>query len=887
MNRMKNLIEGLKALIDKQHVECEMDEELDGYLEASAADKQKLGMSKDEALRAARVEMGSRNAVKHKLWSSRWESAVDRLFQDIRLSLRMLAKSPGFTAAVIGTLALGIGATTAIFSVFYAVLLAPLPYRDPNQLMVVWSMASFGRASTSVPDFLDWQAQNSSFQMLGTGDSLDFNLSTSGAPEYIHGAHLTVGYLDKMIGERPWMGRYFLPEEGQPGRDHVTIITHKLWQRLGSRPDMIGQQIRLNGELYTVVGVRPPGYPDRMSGSGEIILPTVYKPEDRTNREFHPLIVLGRLKPGVTVAQAQADMQVIAERIAQEHPESNKGWKISVEPLHNDFLPSNVRMVLWLLMAATGSLLLIACANVANFLLARATVRQREVALRASLGAGRGRLIAQFLTESLMLALSGGVLGVALGAAILKLVIFLMPINSLPSEADVRLNLPVLLFTVVVSLACGVFFGVMPAWQAAHVDPNEVLKEGGRAGTSRSRQRMRRILVAGEFALTMTLLASAGLTIHNFYNLTHVDLGFRTDHILTFTLPVPTKRLSEPAKIVSFYDQVLEKVRAVTGVSAAEVGTDVPLTGPGFGLPVGLAGRPDPPGAKTEGTAVLMVTPEYISVFGIHTLEGRAIDSGDRAGSTRVVMVNETFAKRYLSGLEPWQEHLRLGQFVPGLERIGPLADWQIIGIFQDFRDGGLRQQKPFPEIILPFAQSPWPQAQIAVRTFGDPEQITRSIAATVASVDPDLPLANVKTMDQIVSGSMGGDRFVMALYGGFAAIALLLAVAGIYGVMAFAVAQRTQEIGVRMALGASPGSVLSIVLKDGMVLAGYGLLLGLAGALVVGRVMKSMLYEMGAVDVTVLAAVTFVLLFSALFACYLPARRASRVDPMTALRYE
>jgi putative ABC transport system permease protein len=806
------------------------------------------------------------------------------LWRDIRFGFRLWRKNYGFAAVAALTLALGIGATTAIFSVIYATLFEPLPYHDPEQLVVVWSKIQGEKNSLSAGDFLDWQRQNTTFQAMATSTGASFNLSVPGSqPEMIEGGRGTPGFYDKVIGETPWMGRYFIPDEAQAGKDHVIVMTHRLWLRLGSNPNILGTQLRLDDEPYTVIGVRPPGPPDRMGG--DIFAPLVFKPE-QLNHDFHWLLAFGRLKPGVTVAQAQADMNVVAARLANEYPKSNKGWETSVEPLHNDFLPPDAKKSMWILMMAVGLVLLIACVNVANLLLARSSTRQREVAVRASLGATRRQVFAQFLRESLVLALIGGLLGTALGVAMIKIFLATMPQYTLPAEADVRLSVPVLLFTIAATMISGVLFGCAPAWQASKLDLNEALKEGGRSSSGSGRHRLRRTLVILEFALALTLLASAGLAVHSFWKLARVNPGFQADHLLTFSLPVPDKKFSEPEQMVTFYRQVLEKIESLPGVTQGEVGTGMPLQGTGFGMPFTIAGKPVSDPSARPGAGFAMITPGYFRTFGIQMARGRSFTEQDVPGSIPVAVVNETFADRFLKGADPLAQRVVVEQLIPGVTKLGPPIEWQIVGVYRDVRNGGLRSEA-FPEIDVPFWQSPWPNVEMAVRTTGDPDLMTKSIAAVVHSVDPDLALANVKTMDQIERDSMVGDRFGTVLFGTFAGTALLLAAVGIYGVMAFMVAHRTHEIGLRIALGADQKQVLGLILKEGILLAAIGLAVGLLGACLAGRAMRGMLYGVGTIDYGAFSAVAVILFAAALLACFIPAHRATKVDPMVALRYE
>jgi putative ABC transport system permease protein len=808
---------------------------------------------------------------------------MTNLWRDARFGLRLLAKNLGFTSVALLALALGIGANAAIFSIVYATVLSPMPFPNADQLVMVWSKINGNRNGVSAGDYLDWKKSNTVFQDINAWSGTSFNLSTSGPPEQLRARLISPGS-NNMMGTRFFLGRDFLPEEGEVGKDHVVIMTHRLWQeRFGSDPNIIGRQVRMNGELYTVVGVMPPGQPDRLES--QLSVPLAFKPE-QINHDFHWLLVLGRLKPGVSLQQANTDMDAVTRHIAEVYPKSNKGWGASVEVLRNDFIDHDTIKDLWLLMGAVAFVLLIACVNVANLLLARGSVRQKEIAVRASLGATQWQLFRQFLTESLALSLIGGVLGVGLAWIMIKVIVVMLPPGTLPSEADVRLNLPVLLLSLAATLLAGVLCGCAPAWQTARVNLNDTLKEGGRSATGAGRHGLRRTLVVIEFALALPLLAGAGLVIHSFWKLTRVDLGFRRDHLLTSYLPLPNDRFSHSEQVIAFYRQLLEKVAALPGISAASVSTGMPIVGTGFGMPFSIAGQPVADPSSRQGAGFNMVTPEYFRTFGIRIQKGRVFTEQDVAGSLPVTVVNETFVKKYLPNVDPLTQRVVVEQLIPGVTKLGPPIEWQIVGVYHDVHNGGVRGQG-FPEIDVPFWQSPWPSAGMAVRTAGDPSSVAKSIAAVVQSVDSDLPLDQVKTMDQLVDESLAGDRFNTILFGSFAGLALLLAAIGIYGVMSFAVAQRTHEIGLRMALGAGRAQVLHLVLQEGMLLALIGLIVGLGGAYFVGRVMKSLVYEVNALDPAAVSTVTAVLLASALLACYLPARRATQVDPLVALRQE
>jgi predicted permease len=709
-----------------------------------------------------------------------------------------------------------------------------------------------------------------------------FNVATAERPEQVDAAVMTPGFFN-MLGEPMFLGRDFLPEEGEVGKDHVVILSNRLWrERFGADRQIVGQTVRMNGEPYTVVGVLPPGQNDRHQS--QLMIPMAFRPE-QINHQGRRLLVMGRLKDGVTIEQAQAEMQGISGQLAEEFPQTNSDWSARVEPLHNDFLPEKTVKNLWLLMGAVGFLLLIGCINIANLLLARGTTRQREVAIRAALGASRGQLFGQFLTESLVLAIIGGALGIYLAALIIDGIVAIMPNQMLPSEADVRISVPVLLFTLAATTLAGLLFGCAPALQASRLDLNEVLKQGGRTGAGGGRN-LRRALVVVEFALALTLLAGGGLALRSFWNLTRLDLGVRTDHVLTFYLPVPQGRFKQTDRINPYYRQLLEKIESAPGVETAAVTTGIPLRGTGFGVGFRLADAPPASPESRQGAGFQMVTSGYFDTFGIRVLKGRSFTEQDTAASQRVAMVNETFVNRYLSGADPLAQRVVVNQLIPNSPTPGPEVEWQIVGVFQNTPGGeGLRDD--YPIIYVPFWQSPVPRVSVAVRTAGDPERVIQGLGAAISTVDPDLPIAGIKTMEQILSESLAYDRFGMVLYGSFAALALLLAAVGIYGVMAFAVAQRTHEFGIRMALGAAGGQILNLVLREGVRLALAGLGLGLGGAYLVGRAMQTSLYGVSALDAGAFTLVALVLLLAALLACYLPARRAARVDPMVALRDE
>ena len=808
------------------------------------------------------------------------------LWRNVRFGLRLLRKSPGFAAVAILSFAFGIGATTAISSIVYGTLLAPLPYPHPEQIVAVWSKIDGEHNVVSAGDFLDWKDQARSFEILTGMNGWRFDFSpaaSSGEPEQVNGEQVTPGFISRVFDSGPELGRDFLAEEGVLGKDKVVILSHRFWvRRFGSDRSVLGRQIRLDGQPRTVVGVMPAGVYDRYDA--DVWIPLTFRPS-QINHDFHWLVCVGRLKPGVSIAQAQADMDAVTRHIAAVYPKSNGKWGAFVEPYQNTFLRKDFHRALWVFFGAVVVVLLIVCANVANLLLARGVVRQREVAVRAALGAASRQIFGQFVTESLSLAVIGGIAGVGLGWAIERVVMASLPPFSLPAEADVRISLPVLAFALAITLLAGMAVGCVPAWQAARMSLNDVLKEGGRSLRSSGQHWLRRALVVTEFALALVLLAGAGLLLHSFWNFSRADLGVRRDHVLTFTVPVSVDRFPEAAQLVGFYRQVADKIAALPGVTAVTVATGLPTRYTGFGMPFYVVGQPVGDLSDLPGALYQMVTPGYYKTYGVEVMKGRAFNEQDELGGQRVAMVSETFVKRFLAGKDPLTQSLAVQQMTPGVTELGPAVEWQIVGVFHDVHYGGIANTESAAEIDVPFWQSPWPSSNLAVRTTGDPAAMSSSIAAAVRSVDPDLPIAAVKTMDQLIDESLQGNRVESGLLLSFAGAALLLAAIGIYGVLAFSVVQRTGEIGTRLALGAQESQVLRLILREGLALALTGLVLGLLGTLFLKRVMATLLFGIGVVDPAAIGAVSALLVAVALLACYLPARRAARVDPLVALR--
>jgi len=614
----------------------------------------------------------------------------------------------------------------------------------------------------------------------------------------------------------------------------------------------------------------------------ELAVPLAFTP-DQINHDYHWLLAMGRLKPGVTIQQAQADMDAVTSHIAAAYPASNKGWGARIEPLKNDFMPQDRIHNLWLLLGAVGFVLLITCVNIANLLLAKGASRQREIAIRGSLGATRGQIFGQSLAESLVLAVVGGGLGLGLGTLLLRAILAIVPEGIMPSEADFHLDIHVLTVALVATTLAGLLFGYAPAWYASRVDPAESMKDGSRSGTSSGSHKLRRVLIMGEFALALALLAGAGLAMQSFWNLTRVDLGVRADHVLTFSLSQPEGRFKSPEEMESYYRQMLAAVQSVAGVSHAAVSTGLPLRGDSDGMPFSVVGGreyTDP--SQRPGSGFQSVTSDYFHTYGIKVVKGREFNEQDNASSVHVAMVNEEFARRYLTGGDPLHRRLRIEQIIPGVPKLGPVIEWEVVGVFHNVRND-FREDET--EIIVPFSQSLMPNANFGIRTEEDPATMAQTVTAAVHSIDSQIAVANVRTMDQLKDEALAEDRFTMFLFASFAVVALLLAAVGIYGVMAFAVSQRTREIGVRIALGASRGNVTGLIVREGSILACIGIVVGLAGAFLVGRSMQSTLYGVKAIDLTVFGAISVILLLTGLAASYFPARRAALVDPVKALR--
>jgi predicted permease len=858
----------------------DLDEEIREHIERETQDNIERGMSPEDARYAALRKFGNVTLVKEDtraVWSMVW---LEGLLQDIRYGLRMLYKAPGFTAAAIIALALGIGANTALFSVVNGVLLRPLPFRDPNGLAVISLLNSKTRETFPLcdADFLDWRAQNQSFTAVTAFVQNRFNLTGSGRPEQMFGDMVT-GDFFSILGVPPVVGRTLLSNEDRPGSANVAVLSYRLWQnRYGSNPNVIGQGIVLNGSTYTVIGVMPPGF----LSSPETQLWTNLVIDPPSRRGPYYLTGQGRLKPGVTLEQARAELTTIHQRIEQANPKTDANMTFRAVPLE-EAIVGDARPALLVLLGAVTFVLLIASANVANLILARASVRERELAIRAALGASRARLAVQLLTESGLLAGLGGIFGLGLAWCGVQLLIELAP-ASLPRLEEVTLDSRVLAFTTVISLASGILFGVGPALGGGRNAMNNSLKEGGRSQGQGTRSiRARRVLVVVEVALSMVLLIGGGLMLKSFHRLQSVNPGVDVENALTMQISLPERQYDD-SRSIAFYRKLLDKLQTLPAVDSAGVGMALPpnlLDVTDYFMVEGQVETSE----RNLGLADLVfVSPDYFRALGVPVVKGRSFNDGDRAEAPNVAIINQTLAKRYWRNQNPIGKRLKTG----GPER--PKNKWmEVVGVVGDVKYSGLDAA---PEMVLyePYEQSAWPSMYLVVRTsskLGDPGELASAVQNAVWSLDKDVPVAHVRTLEQLLSESVEQPRFRTVLLEIFAMIALSLAAVGIYGVLAYSVTQRRQEIGIRMALGARRSEVFALVVGQGMVLALIGLAIGLAGALVLARFLSSLLYGVRPTDPATFAVVSLLLAAVAFMSCYIPARRAMRVDPMVALRYE
>ncbi len=820
---------------------------------------------------------------------------MQTFLQDLRYGWRGLIKNPGFAAIAVIALALGIGANTAIFSVVNAVLLRPLPYKEPQRLAILWEKQTNLQSETNdanfpvaAANFLDWQTENQTFEYLAAFHAQTLNLTGSGEPERV-GVIRASADLFPLLGIEPARGRTFLAEEDSASGNRVVLLSHQFWQRhFGSDPEVINQSLTLEGNTYSIIGVMPQGFQfprknDLPAGYQipaqiDIWLPLALAPDQRPNRGRHYLAVVARTKPQIGFKQAQDDLDAIATQLSAQYPQTNTEQGIALMPLHQHIV-KKIRPALIALLCAVGFVLLIACANVANLSLARAAARQREVAVRVALGANRWRIIRQLLTESLLLALIGGTLGFFLALWGIDLLMAIVP-GNLPQVDEVSIDGRVLSFTLVVSLATGIIFGLVPALQASKSDLTHSLKEGGRATGSQQRSRIRSALVIAEIALSLVLLVGAGLMVQTFQRLVNVDPGFKPDQLLTMDIALTRSKYPTPQSRAGFYETALERVRNVPGVEAAAGIYPLPLGGAEEGVGFGIENEPPRQPGESRSAGPRWVTHDFFQTMGIPLREGRAFDRRDTADAPRVVIINEAFAERHFANENP------LGKRI-AFDATQGNANWrEIIGIVGNVKHTNLEDEAR-PQLYIPHEQFPVPFLTFVVKTRTEPTSLANALRAQVLAVDQDQPITNIKTMDEWVGDALAQKRFNMFLFGVFALTALLLAAVGIYGVMAYSVNQRTHEIGIRRALGAQTGDVLRMVIRQGMLLALTGVGLGLMAAFALTRLLANLLYNVSASDLTTFFITSLILTGVALVACLVPARRAMRVDPMIALRYE
>jgi putative ABC transport system permease protein len=865
-------------------------EELSQYLDDCYAESLAGGATEAEAYRQTLLELSGSEMLQRELHrverrinpepisfgTNRRTNMIADLWQDVRYGARMLMKQPGFTLIIILTLALGIGANTAIFSVVNAVMLRQLPFAHADRLVRLRESnpeRGWSAFSVSHPNFLDWRARNQSFEALAATASASFNLNTGGDIEVVGGADISADFLP-VLGVTPVLGRNFLPEEDRPGGNtRVVLLAHGFWQRrFGGDPGIVGKTVTINESPFTVVGVLPESFTWRRS---EMFKPLA--PDPARDRGDHRLTVIGRLKPGVAWERALADMNTIARRLAEQFPESNKGWSVVGQNFYDWIVPEQNRRSLLVFAGAVILVLLIACSNVANLLLARASTRQKEMAIRVALGAGRFRIIRQSLSEALLLALLAGALGLLVAVWTVEALQTMNPAN-LPRLDELSVDGRVLVFGLLISLLTGALFGLFPALQASRPDLNETLKEGGRSGGASGRQRVRSALVIVQVALSVALLIGAGLLLRSFSKLQDVEPGFEPNNLLSMRISLPRSRYRENQEAWTYYTRLLRETKALPGVQDAALTSLVPMSGGGPSTEVEIPGRIAAPDGSQPSAAWRVISPGYFRTLGA-PLRGRDFDERDTVESQPVAIISEEMARRYWPGEDP------LGKTVI-LQSLGSKSR-VIIGIAGDIRSFGL-DTEPGATIYAPTAEVARAiQSRLVVRTHAEPMSQTSAVRGALRSIDANVPVFDIQTVERLVYDSLGPRRFNMFLLGSFAGVALLLASVGLFGVMAYLVSQRTREIGVRLALGARPRDVFRLVIGRGLLLASIGAAVGLMAAFGLARFLETLLFQIKPTDALAFTVAPALLLGVAMLACWIPARRAMKVDPMIALRSE
>jgi putative ABC transport system permease protein len=800
---------------------------------------------------------------------------VKTLIQDLRYNFRVLRRTPGFTAVIILTLALGIGATTGIFSVVNAILLRPLPFDNPDQLVVVWgTQPKLNKAPVSPANFLDLKRRNNVFDRVGAFQATSFNLTGASDPLRLRGAAVTADVLP-LLGVKTAAGRGFLPEEGRPDNNQVTMLSYDLWQRsFGSDPHIVGQRLTLNSKSYTVIGVLPAKF--QFLSWAELWVPLSFTAEQENIRDTHSLNLIARLKPAVSLGQAQTEMNSITTQLQQEYPESNTGIGLRLVPLREQIV-GDIRPVLLVLLGVVGFVLLIACANVANLLLSKAALRQKEIGIRIALGAGRWRVIRQLLTESALFSIMGGLLGLLIAFGSVKLLIAFGPTN-IPRLTEIGIDTRVLVFTLLLSLFTSIIFGLVPALQASRPGLTESLKEGGRSSASGVySKRHRMLLVISEVAVALLLSIGAGLMVRSYLSVQSISPGFDPEHVLSMRITLPVSKYSAEHQRVSFFQEFLEQVKTLPGVQSAGAVNDLPLTGPGSSTSFSIKGRPRE--GQNPLTEYRIITPDYFRAMNIPLLSGRTFNETDDEKHPRVIIINETMSRRFFPNENPIGNQLALS---------GPPDEREIIGVVQDIKEGLDAEVKP--ESYIPYSQGGpsylrYNSLAVVIRAAVAPEPLAAAVRNKVRTLDKDQPIYNIKPMETVLSDSVAQRLFNMSLISIFSVVALILAAIGIYGVIAYSVAQRTHEIGIRLALGAKRRDVLWLVVRQGMIQALIGVAIGLGAAFTLTRVMSSLLHGVSPLDPATFAGFSILLLLVALMASYLPARKAARINPIGALR--
>ncbi|HEX7296323.1 MAG TPA: ABC transporter permease [Pyrinomonadaceae bacterium] len=888
MKWFRILRDRLRALRQRETVINDIDREMRSHLELQVEANIRSGMSPAEARERAHRSFGNVNRAVDAAYDVKGGGLLETLTQDVRYGARMLAKHKAFTSIAVLTLALGIGANTAIFSVVNELLLRPLPYRDADRIVMLWEVSSQGRHqnSTSRANFRQWRGQTTSYQQIAAFTDFRLNLTGAGEPEELS-VQLATPELFKVLGIDPILGRTFVPDDAEEDKPPVAVLSYGLWQRrFGGQPGVVGQAITLNDEKYTVIGVLPQNFQfhiQQRSGTGRpaelwTILPMPTGPGANERGRF--LSTVARLKDGVIVDHAATELRTIHARLSDEAPQFNKNWSAEVLPLREQFF-GNVKRPLWLMLGAVGFVLLIACANVANLLLSLAAAREKEIAVRAALGARRIRIVRQLLTESLLLALLGSVLGLAFAWLGIKALMMISP-KDLISLQSVGLNVTVLLWTLGISVLTGIIFGLAPALHVSRLNLNDSLKEGGKSEASQASgsRRLRSALVVSEIALAVVLLASAGLLIKSFIRLQQVDRGFDTDNVLTMVIRVSDSRYREDAQFVNFFSQVLDRVRHLPAVRSAGIVNYLPLYG-GLGSATGfkILGRPEPPPGQGPSCDVRVADSGYFQTMGIPLLRGRNFSDGEQREPRHVILINEALARAYFAAEDPIGQRLDVAMF----DKPTPA---EVIGVVGNVRYDSLIDASP-PAVYFPHPDLTYSFMTLVIRTDGEPSAIAPAVQREIRSLEPNQPVSDVRTMNQVMSEWVARSRFNTLLLGLFAGLATLLSAVGIFGVMNYSVALRTREIGLRLAVGAQPRQVLLLILKQGFWLTIVGVILGLAAASALTRLLSGLLFGVAAIDVTTFATISLLLVVVSLLACYLPARRAMRIDPLNALRYE